>query len=135
MGVEGLQHVTRKKRVVDARVLILLEVGQLVLSHVNHDGDLLPYEAEGEMEGERLRLGGDVFELGRVKSRTERHPTCNKASPIHFRRAHQKFLKDATPRLQRHFTRNHQHPIGSLREKGEKASFDKHLFTSIDSRY
>lgn len=37
MSVEGLQHILRKKTVINARVLVLPELGQLVLSNVYHD--------------------------------------------------------------------------------------------------
>lgn len=38
IGVEGLQDVLGRERVIDARVLVLFEVGQILFPHVNHDG-------------------------------------------------------------------------------------------------
>lgn len=41
MGVEGLHDVSRHQAVVDALILVLFELRQLVLSYVHHDGGLL----------------------------------------------------------------------------------------------
>jgi hypothetical protein len=35
--VEGLENILREQAVIDARVLVLLELGQLILSDVHHD--------------------------------------------------------------------------------------------------
>ena len=40
IGVEGLEHVARQQAVVDARVLVLAQLGQLLLADVHHLGDL-----------------------------------------------------------------------------------------------
>jgi hypothetical protein len=35
--VEGLENISREQAMVDARVLVLLELGELILSDIHHD--------------------------------------------------------------------------------------------------
>jgi hypothetical protein len=41
MRVKRLEHISGQQTVVDARVLVLLEFRQLILSYVNHDAEFL----------------------------------------------------------------------------------------------